>query len=269
MPAPRPRPRSWRRLSPGLTLRLQHNTGPGPSRLANLTGGLRAAAHDYVTLVDDDDYLDLFAFDVLAEAFFDANRPVVVTASEVHEERWELPADGRAILAETTPIKRYAASGWRRMFSGVNQLPVCALALPRDVALRRLDALALTHDLSEDYALFLLFLTAPDLPAIHAVERTFCHISLRGAENSVTQPDRRPWCRDIAGHLGTLTRAGSVAGPGTWALLAASGQAPTAETPGVADMRRALDRAEADIRLLRRETERLRAELATGMEAAE
>jgi hypothetical protein len=59
---------------PHVPLRLQVNAaggdGAGFSRVANLIGGLRAARHDYVAVVDDDDYLDMAAFERLARTRF-------------------------------------------------------------------------------------------------------------------------------------------------------------------------------------------------------
>ena len=250
---------------PNLTLRLCHNQTKGPSRVTNLREGLRAARSEYVAVVDDDDYLDLFAFDNLSPAFFLGNRPLVIASSAVHEEVWENTDSPRPTLARSSEVNAYPASRWREMFDGVNKLPVCAVIAPRDFVCRRLDTVDLTHDLSEDYALFLLLLTAPDLPAIHEVSGTFCHISLRGTENSVGMEDRRPWVRDIAGHLANLTASGVVAGPGLWSQLAAIGA--NGRTAGhdvaVKDLNQALANRDREIRLLRSETARLRATLET------
>ncbi|MFK7944723.1 MAG: glycosyltransferase family 2 protein [Paracoccaceae bacterium] len=245
---------------PNLTLRLCHNTPTGPSRVGNLTEGLRAATMEYVAIVDDDDYLDLFAFENITQAFFLGNRPVAIASSDVHEEEWENISSPQPVLANSKKVNSYASHRWYEMFDGVNKLPVCAIIAPRDFVCRRLSSVALTHDLSEDYALFLLLLTAPDLPAIHALPDVFCHISLRGSENSVGMTDRRPWVRDIAGHLGTITTAPTVAGPGMWNQLAGrtgDGQNPALKL-AVQDLNRELARRDQEIRLLRAETTRLR-----------
>lgn len=257
---------SLRRAFRNLDLQLSRNTQPGPSRVTNLIGGIEAARHDYVLIVDDDDYLDLFAFDGLEPGFFGGNRPLVICESEVHEEAWEHPADGQPVLSTSTPQRRYPASGWRDLFSGVNQLPVCAMLMPRQALLARLAKHRLTHDLSEDYALFLLLLTDPDLPPIHESGHTLCHISVRGTENSVTMPDRRPWVRDICGHLRGLTGPRGPCAPGVWDLL--SGQTvPPASEAAIADLRASLVARDADIRLLQNECRALRAQLSPRLEA--
>ncbi|MEM7743250.1 MAG: glycosyltransferase family A protein [Pseudomonadota bacterium] len=251
---------------PVLDIRLAVSTESGPSRVANLITGLHAARHDYIAIVDDDDYLDLFAFEHLLPATFLGNRPVIIAGSQAHQERWEVPDHGPAVLTHDEPAQTYPASGWLRMFGGANALPICAALMPRDFVLRRLDAVTLTHDLSEDYALFLLLLTAPDLPAVHELDDTFCHISLRGTENSVTMVDRRPWVRDIAGHLGRLTTTRRVAGPGVWALLAKGRSVEAGASTVITDLKRSLTHCEADIRLLQRENARLRAEIERSVE---
>ena len=133
-----------------------------------------------------------------------------------------------------------------------------------------MQALGLSHDLSEDYALFLLLLTAPDLPEIHEIDDVFCHISLRGAEHSIGMVDRRPWARDIFGHLDQLTKTSSIAGPGLWALLtqaAACGESPLTNR-SVQDLRAQLSRYEREIALLQGQTARLRDALAQSEETA-
>lgn len=247
-----------------LDLRLQVNRSPGPSRVANLLGGLRAAAKEYVAVMDDDDYIDLFAFEALARPLFLGARPLIVANSEVHAEEWAATPSGRHVLTRSEPLRTWPAHGWRTMFSGVNALPICALVAPRERLAERLDAFEFRHDLSEDYTLFLLMLTDPNLPRIAEVSGTFGHISVRGAgENSITLPDRRPWVRDIALYLSDLTQSGSVAGPGLWRLLA-SGRSPaeTLAEKSLAECRAELARRDRQIRLMQREVTMLRARVA-------
>ena len=246
---------------PHLTLRLQHNAPSGPSRVNNLIEGVKAAQLEYVTIIDDDDYLDIFAFDHITSAFFMGNRPIVVTTSEAHNEVWENTDTTNPVLVRSEPAVTYPAHRWQQMFDGVNKLPVCAIIAPRAFLCQRLEAAPLTHDLSEDYALFLMLLTAADLPEIEAVTSVFVHISLRGEENSVGMHDRRPWVRDIAGHLTTITGANSVAGPGLWAMLKAGQKTEqhTVKTREIDDLRAALCAREREIRVLQTEARQLRA----------
>lgn len=255
---------------PHVALRLQHNAGEGPSRVLNLLEGIKAARMDYVVIIDDDDYLDVFAFEHLRPAFFLGNKPVIVTTSEVHEETWEQMDGPRPAIARSTRVKSYPARHWSEMFDGVNKLPVCALLAPRDFICRRIAQINLTHDLSEDYALFLALLTAPDLPAVRALGSTFCHISLRGEENSVGMRDRRPWVRDIAGHLDTLARNPDLAPAGLWNLLrdGARAQGEAVLSTQIGDLDKALEASAREIRILRKENAQLRAILSERLENA-
>ncbi len=243
-----------------LQIRLQQNLPDAHSRVTNMIGGLRAARHDYVMLIDDDDYVDLFALSALLGVNFMGNRPLIVTDSEVHDESWEETPSGRWILTQSTWRKTYPARGWQDIFSGSNQLPICAMIVPKHRLWARLDAFCFDHDLSEDYALFLLIFTDPQLPAIFELGQTFCHISLRGTENSVAMEDRRPWVSDIAAYLSDLTSNPDVAGPGMWALLNTAGTRPAdiAYAQYTADLQSALERAESNAALLRQENAQLR-----------
>ncbi|HUF86330.1 MAG TPA: glycosyltransferase [Thermohalobaculum sp.] len=244
-----------------LRLRLQRNPPEGHSRVTNLLAGIRAATGDYVAVVDDDDHVDLFAFGEMRRALFLGARPLMVTASAAHDEEWTETPSGRHVLARRTQRATYPACGWRRMFGGVNRLPVCALIVPRERLVARLDAFAFRHDLSEDYTLNLLVLSDPALPEVVELPGIFGHISIRPGEgHSMTFEDRRPWARDIALYLADLTRCAAVAGPGKWALLAGRETAQTVlEAKNIAELQAALADRDRELRLMRREIEQLRA----------
>jgi hypothetical protein len=244
-----------------LSLRLQHNPARGHSRVTNLLAGLRAATGTHVAIMDDDDYVDIFAFDEMRRALFLGANPLMVANSAVHDEEWTETPSGRHILTRSTERMTYPASGWREMFGGVNRLPVCALVMPRAALLARLDAFEFRHDLSEDYTLFLLLLTDPALPGIVELPGVFGHISLRAQDShSITMQDRRPWTRDIALYLADLTRNPGVAGPGQWALLTQGvGAAPALDTKAMAELQAGLKSRDRQIRLMKAEIDRLRA----------
>ena len=249
-----------------LRLRLQHNPSTKHSRVDNLIGGARAAMGDYVAFIDDDDYVDLFGFKCLRSACFGGQRPLIVTSTDLHAEDWQSSPSGRWVLASSIPHARHPSRGWRDMFSGVNRLPVCALILPRERLIARLECHDIAHDLSEDYALFLLLLTDPKLPNVVEIPETFCHVSIRGQENSVTMPDRRPWARDIAAHLSDLVANNDAAGPGLWQLLSHRQSDNAADQRTIADLNRRVEVLQASQVLLQRENQRLRAELGQSLE---
>jgi glycosyl transferase family 2 len=253
-----------------LTLRLQMNPPEGHSRVTNLLGGLRAATGTHVVVVDDDDYVDLFAFEELQRALFLGAAPLMITSSTVHDEEWVETPSGRHILARSIERKTYPAEGWRQMFGGVNCLPVCAMVMPRAQLIARLDSFAFNHDLSEDYTLFLLLLTDPALPEIVELPGTFGHISVRSDDrHSITMEDRRPWVRDIALYLADLTRAATISGPGQWALLSQcaanrDSAAAALDAKTISELRAALAQRTRQIHLMRYENTRLRALGSTG-----
>lgn len=224
-----------------------------PSRIANLRAGIEAAVGDYTCLVDDDDHLDLFAFQHFADCLYQDRIPIVAVGTELRRESWTETPSGRWVLESAHPDGAYPATGWGDMFTGVNRLPICGLICPTDWLQRRLFDFASKQELSEDYALFLHLLTAPDLPEIVEAAGTFCIVSLREGDQSVAMTDRRPWVRDIALHLAEGVRAAP--GPGLWQLLAARHPAPERGD----DLAATCARLHAELRLARSECDRLRA----------
>lgn len=206
---------------PELKLVLQLNRGRFPhSRVDNLVGGILAASRDYVAILDDDDFVDLDAFDPMSSARFLGHDPLLLMSSQVHEEVWREASTGRCILESSLPAQTYRAENYRRMFLGSNPLPICAMLAPRKWLQARLDKLSLRHDLSEDYAIYLALLSAPDLPPLLAIDHVFCMISSRSdGSNTITMEDRRPWVRDITLFMHDLFVSDPVPGTGVLQVL--------------------------------------------------
>lgn len=196
--------------------------GDEPSRNRNLRAGIAAARNDYVWIIDDDDYVDIFAFERLLPVFFGGARPLVFMTCDVMEEKWVVRANGDGVLAESKRLADYPAAAWREMFYGYNRIPICGCLAPTAFLRDRLDVVRLDHDLSEDYALHLMLLTAPKLPDIAEVPEPVAHISQRSeGENTMRMSDRAPWMRNITAYLSDLTY--QTAAPGKFQMLAALG----------------------------------------------
>jgi hypothetical protein len=244
---------------PELELVLQLNRGRYPhSRVDNLVGGILAARKDYVVIVDDDDFIDLDAFVALSSARFAGQDPLLLMSSQVRNEVWQESSTGRWILESSVPAKTYHSLNFRRMFLGSNQLPICAMVAPRAWLQARLDQLSLRHDLSEDYAIYLALLTAPDLPPLLVCDDVFCMISSRSdGSNTITMKDRRPWVRDITLFMHDLFVANPVLGSGMLQLLAQVAKVPV-------DPAKRFIEATADVGVSRqsREIAMLKAEIA-------
>lgn len=213
---------------PHLELTLQINQGRYPhSRVDNLIGGILAATRDYVAVVDDDDFVDVDAFDAISDARFLGRDPLLLMSSQVRDEIWRETSSRRWILESSVPGQIYRAENVRRMFLGSNQLPICAMVAPRAWLQRRLETISLRHDLSEDYAIYLALLTAPDLPSLLVNDSVFCLISSRAdGSNTITMRDRRPWVRDITLFLHDLFVSDPAPGAGVIQILAQAAKVP-------------------------------------------
>jgi len=207
---------------PTLTIRLALNQAHRHSRVGNMIGGMRASTKEYVWMVDDDDYIDLFAFQTLRSALFSSSRPLIVASSQTHTESWLNTDTEFPVLSASKPAAHWPARGWRDMFGGINRLPICGAIIPREFLLRCLDRFEFRFDLSEDYTLFLLLLTAPDLPRLLELNADLAHISLRESDDNVmTVEDRSHWTRDIVGFLFDLLHGPGQTGLGAWSVVAA------------------------------------------------
>ena len=206
---------------PHLTIKLAINKKEGvSSRVLNLVEGVKAADNDYVVIVDDDDYIEPTALTVINDIGFLASRPLLFVKSDVYREKWIQAESGNYILAVSEKIKTYWPIMWRKMFSGVNQLPICSLISPTYWLKKNIETFNFMHDLSEDYALFLHLLSTPDLPQILESNNSFCNISIRGAEeNTVEMLDRRTWVSDISCFLADLALKRPTVGLGVLQLL--------------------------------------------------
>ena len=250
---------------PELEFQLQLNRGRYPhSRVDNLVGGIFGARKDYVVVIDDDDFIDPDAFAMLSCARFLGHEPLLLMSSQVRDEVWRQTPTERWILESSVPARVYHAKNVRQMFLGSNQLPVCAMVAPRAWLRSRLEQLSLRHDLSEDYAVYLALLTAPDLPPLLVCEDVFCLISSRAdGSNTITMKDRRPWVRDITLFLHDLFVADPVPGAGILQLL---GEAPRVSPHYAARTSEpGMDQQPREIAMLKAEVAHLR-ELVAAME---
>lgn len=249
-----------RKEFPHLTFSLTVNRRPEHSRVANLLGGVEEAKGEYIWFMDDDDYVDLFAFKSISGAFFCGARPFILGDSVLHTERWDKTNGAFPVLAESSLRGEYPGANWRSMFGGVNHLPICGPVIPRDFLLRRISDFRFNFDLSEDYTLFLLLLSAPDLPPVVNLMKVIAHISIReGDDNSVTAPDRTGWTRDISAYLHSLFY-GSASRNGAWSSILTQHRAPlnSDASEQILQFQTALKRKDGQILQMSREIEYLR-----------
>ncbi len=159
----------------------------------------------------------------------------------------------------------YPAAGYARMFDGVNQLPICAFLCPRQWLQDRVRSFPMQHDLSEDYTLYLLLLTAPDLPRLELHEEVFCIVSSRDdGSNTITMTDRRPWVRDITLFLHDLCVNERPAGVNLLQVIARASPPPQRTPVPVLPALSAVGRSRREIALLRAEINHLREVLPEG-----
>jgi len=93
---------------PELDITLQVNNGVYPhSRVDNLVGGINNAKHDYIVIIDDDDFIDLDGIKSISNARFLGNDPLVIMSSQVRNEEWKQAGNDRWILEKSEPIETY------------------------------------------------------------------------------------------------------------------------------------------------------------------
>lgn len=200
------------------------------SRVNNLVGGINAAKNDYVAIIDDDDFFDINALKAISLTRFLNYKPVIFMSSQVRNEHWKQASDKRWVLERSDPAEIYYGENYKLMFSGTNQLPVCAMIAPGEWMKERLNSLPLRHDLSEDYTIYLGLLCSPDLPPILESKDVFCMISSRtDGTNTITMKDRRPWVKDITLFLHDLFIREEVPGMNVSQILSRINHTPVSE----------------------------------------
>jgi Glycosyl transferase family 2 len=195
------------------TRRVDHADDDRPPRVAAMTAALEESDTDYVWFVDDDDWVTPASVAVIKSAVHASDRPIVIAASDVFAETWE---DDDLVAA--VEERHYWPGEWYRAFTGWNFLPFCSIVLPRELAMERLLAIPVRHDLGEDYAMQLLLFTAAG-STVAVAEETIANVSIRGAsDNVVTMTDRTPWLRDFASHASDLSEDPMASTAAFWAL---------------------------------------------------
>lgn len=190
------------------------------SRVSNLLHGVEKAENEYIWVVDDDDYVSIEALTYLEQSFVFGNRPMIFATCDVVNETWDIAPSGKHVLSYTELKDRYHADRWPALFTGVNPTPVCGFITPSYVMKKRLREFEFRFDLSEDYTILLMIMTAPDLPPISEVTEPVAFISLRANDdNVVNMPDRSRWVIDITGFLSDLYKNEEIASRGTWQIL--------------------------------------------------
>jgi hypothetical protein len=192
-----------------------HALAPGsrPSRTAGLEAVVAGADSDYVWFVDDDDFLEHGAIDQVMTAVHSSGRPVVVGRSVRMHEHWK---DGR--LIESTPGDHFDPRLWFNALTGWNSLPVCSIVYPRMTTAERLAVTPLGHDLGEDYALFLLALSAPGQDVV-VLNQLIANVSIRASgDNVVTHADRSEWLLHASSFLSDLVHDPHAGEPLAWLL---------------------------------------------------
>ena len=198
------------------------------SRVMNLLAGIEAASNDYVWIMDDDDFFFSTAFEDLQPAFFLQQHPFILSATDVFEEKWDIQDDNHAVKSSTHKLHTYKAENWRSVFSGVNPIPICGFIVPREFIIERSKQFDFRHDLSEDYTLLLLLLTAPNLPPIVEVTNSVCGVSVRpSSDNVVNTEGRTSWLRDIVWFLRDLQQNTDAVSSGQWQVHIQAGQQDT------------------------------------------
>lgn len=187
---------------PHLILRLAVNRRAEHSRVANLIGGAEAASGEYIWFMDDDDCVDLAAFALIKQVLVWGSRPFIVGDCVVYNESWDITNEAFPVLAESVIKNKYPGTNWPKLFAGVNQLPICGAVIPRKFLIDTIGRFKFSHDLSEDYTLFLLLLSSESLPPVVSLSSVIANISVReNSDNTVTAEDRKGWTRDIVNYL--------------------------------------------------------------------
>jgi hypothetical protein len=173
-----------------------------PNRTQNIISGVRKSTGDYLSFLDDDDYLHQDYFQSIDKKLQSCNPEILFFSCTVNRETLKITNKNLEILREEK-LLTYEAKDSLKFFKGVNMTPICGFAVDRTVLLNFINKGLLKYDLSEDYTLLLGIMGS--VCTIEVINKVLCFISVRDdGENTVTQIDRTQWLGNISDHLSML-----------------------------------------------------------------
>jgi hypothetical protein len=187
-------------------------------RASRVELALKAFSHantDYVWFIDDDDYLLPNSVRAVARTLICAPTYMLTVDCLRMTEIW----DGREAneeLKESVILDRTDGSLVYRAFDGDNFVPFCGVIFPCGAMEKKLQGVSARMSYYEDYFLLLLALSIPTM-CCESISEMCCGISVRGADNTVTEKDRTIWNISHSTVLGEILANVSLSLPIAWA----------------------------------------------------
>lgn len=194
----------YRKRFGNLALRyVQHAiTGRRASRVDLAIAAFQLLDADFIWLIDDDDYLLPSGILSVGRSLCRHFPQLLVVDCLRMAEKWALE-DAQEILIESVTLGRTNSSECFEVFRGENFVPVCGAIYPRALMQDKLDRVQARTSYYEDYFMLLTALSAPHI-CVEQVGKLCCGISVRGADNTVTEKDRTIWNISHATVLGEI-----------------------------------------------------------------
>lgn len=169
----------------------------------------------YVWFIDDDDYLLPNSIRAVARTLIDTQNYMLTVDCLRMIEVWE-GQEANETLKKSTTLDRTDGSLVYRAFDGDNFVPFCGVVFPCEAMRSKLQGVSARMSYYEDYFLLLLALSVPAM-CCETISEMCCGISVRGADNTITEKDRTVWNISHSTVLGEILANPSLSVPVAWA----------------------------------------------------
>lgn len=176
---------------------LSHKISEGRASRVDLAfRAFESVEADFVWFIDDDDYVLPSGICNIARSIYDKSGQLIVLDCLRASEQWH--SDGHAeVLKSSIFLGRTNSAQVYEALRGDNFTPVCGVVYPRKMMQEKLKSVSGRTSYYEDYLLLLVALSCADV-SVERIAHLCCGISVRGADNTVTEKDRTIWNISVA-----------------------------------------------------------------------
>lgn len=166
------------------------------SRVDLIYSAFESVQADFLWFIDDDDYVLPSGICNIARSIYDKSRQLIIVDCLRASEKWQVE-NSVEFLKSSKFLGRTDSAQVYEALRGDNFTPFCGAIYPRTMMREKLRVAAGRTSYYEDYLLLLVALSCSEV-LVEKLPHLCCGISIRGADNTVTEKDRTIWNLSLA-----------------------------------------------------------------------